>query len=233
MRASEQDDLDFAEICSALGATPAGEDRLGRFGVTAEVLPEEDGGPAPTTLSEISTLVGDCRRCGLCAGRKNLVHWSGPERAELMVVGEAPGREEDEQGTPFVGPAGAMLDRMLENVLRLPRSEVHVANAVRCRPPKNRDPEPAEVAACAPFLAQQRGVVRPRAVLLLGSVALRACAGVETGVRAARGRWYSWGDVPAIATFHPAYLLREPGEKRRVLEDLLLLREFLTSALAG
>jgi uracil-DNA glycosylase len=219
------DDQDFARICQVLGARPAASG-LARLGITVQVEDQEEV-ERPPTLEAVRSLIGDCRRCGLCEGRKNIVFASGPDQAELMVVGEAPGQEEDARGRPFVGPSGQMLDRMLTAVLGLQRDQVYVLNCVKCRPPNNRDPLPAELQACLPFLAMQRDLVRPRVVLLMGTVAVQSCLRVPGGVKANRGRWHSWGGVPTTATFHPSYLLRRPEDKAKALEDLLLVKDLL------
>jgi uracil-DNA glycosylase family 4 len=190
----------------------------------AEVAP---AAPVPATVETLAAIrddLGDCRRCGLCAERTNLVFGIGPERARLMVIGEAPGYHEDLRGEPFVGDAGQMLDRMLANVLGLPRAEVYIANVVKCRPPDNRNPQPSEIAACLPFLRRQIRAVRPDLVLVLGSVAFRAVFDVEGGVTRARGQWREVEGIPAMVTFHPAYLLRKPEDKRLALLDLQAVR---------
>lgn len=210
------------EVCRVLGARPI-ESGLPAFGVEVSV---EESAPEPTSIEEVRGLLGDCQRCKLCSGRKNIVFGTGdPIHPPLMVVGEGPGHHEDERGEPFVGPAGQMLDRMLERVLGLQRRKVYILNVVKCRTSKDdRDPEPDEVASCLPFAEMQRDVVKPSAVLLLGSVAVRACLGVEGGVKKNRGKWFDWGGVPTIATFHPAYLLRREEDKPKAMEDLLVLK---------
>jgi DNA polymerase len=179
------------------------------------------------TLQELREILGDCRRCGLCEGRKKIVFGVGAESPELVVVGEGPGAREDELGEPFVGAAGEMLDKMLENVLKRPRTSVYILNVVKCRPPGNRDPEPEEVEACRPFLERQIALLRPKALLVLGTVAYKALFGKGRGIKAARGQWHEWRGVPAMPTFHPAYLLRQPDDKRLTLADLRALADRL------
>jgi DNA polymerase len=174
-------------------------------------------------LDAIRADLGDCQRCKLCAGRKNLVFGVGDADADLMVIGEGPGEQEDLTGEPFVGAAGQMLDKMLENVLSLPRPKVYIANVVKCRPPENRNPTPEESAVCKPFLERQIRAVQPKILLVLGSVALSQVLGIN-GITRARGKEVRWKEVPAIPTFHPAYLLRSPGDKKLTFEDLKLLR---------
>ena len=186
--------------------------------------PPDDAAPAPPssppTLAAIRAELGDCQRCGLCQGRTHIVFGIGAEPARLMVIGEGPGAQEDASGEPFVGPAGAMLDRMLENVLGLRREQVYIANVVKCRPPDNRNPSPAEIASCLPFLRQQIRAVQPEVILVLGSVAFRALAGTATGITRARGQWCEVEGVSVMPTYHPAYLLRKPEFKRDTLRDL-------------
>ncbi|MCB9664189.1 MAG: uracil-DNA glycosylase [Alphaproteobacteria bacterium] len=174
-------------------------------------------------LARIQADLGDCRRCGLCEGRTNVVFGVGDPDADLLVIGEGPGQQEDLKGEPFVGPAGQMLDRMLENVLGLRRDQVYIANVVKCRPPGNRNPAPEEAATCKPFLLRQVAAVRPRLVLVLGSVALREVLCLQ-GIKRSRGRETRLGGIPAIPTFHPAYLLRVPEDKRLAFDDLKLAR---------
>ena len=183
------------------------------------------------TLDAVRSELGDCQRCGLCRGRRNIVFGVGSETADLMVIGEGPGANEDRVGEPFVGKAGQMLDRMLANVLGLERSQVYIANVVKCRPPGNRNPEAEEVARCRPFLLAQMRVIQPKIVLVLGSVASRAVFGTSAGITRLRGSWrdleYPGGRARAMPTFHPAYLLRQPGEKRKTFEDLKAVKAAL------
>lgn len=177
-------------------------------------------------LDAIRADLGACERCGLCAGRKNIVFGVGDADADLMVIGEGPGEQEDLTGEPFVGAAGQMLDKMLENVLGLPRPKVYIANVVKCRPPENRNPTPEEAAICKPFLERQIRAVQPKILLVLGGVALSQVLGIN-GITRARGKEVRWKEIPAIPTFHPAYLLRSPGDKKLTFEDLkLLLRRY-------
>jgi DNA polymerase len=195
-------------------------------------------------LSDLRAQLGDCRRCGLCEGRRTLAFGVGSAHAKLLVIGEGPGAEEDRLGEPFVGAAGQMLDRMLGNVLGTSRQKegeegVYIANIVKCRPPGNRNPLPEEVERCLPFLRAQIAAVRPRFVLLLGSVALKALYGPDQGILRSRGRWrdlpVAEGLPPArvMPTFHPAYLLRKPEDKRLTFEDLKLLRDAMARDRAG
>jgi DNA polymerase len=151
-----------------------------------------------------------------------------------MIIGEAPGFNEDRQGEPFVGKAGQMLDRMLVNVLGLQRQDVYITNVVKCRPPDNRNPQGEEIARCAPFLQAQLRVVDPDVVLILGSVATRTVLRTTSGVKRLRGQWQQvrWpgGSARAMATFHPAYLLRQPQDKRLTFQDLQEVKRALDAA---
>jgi len=186
---------------------------------------------AASTLEQVRAELGECRRCGLCRGRRNIVFGVGAEQTPLMVIGEGPGANEDRRGEPFVGKAGQMLDRMLENVLGLPRSKVYITNVVKCRPPDNRNPTADEIARCRPFLLSQLRVVKPKVVLVLGSVACRAVFETHSGVTRLRGEWrtlrFPGGEAKAMPTFHPAYLLRQPDEKRKTFADLKAVKAAL------
>ncbi len=180
--------------------------------------------PAEALAAQERALQG-CRRCKLCDGRTTIVFGSGHPQAELVVIGEGPGADEDAQGKPFVGRAGQLLTRMLASV-QLTREEVYICNAVKCRPPGNRNPEPDELAACAPFLAAQFAVLQPKVVLALGSVATQALLKTREAIGKLRGRVHPYGGAVLIPTFHPAFLLRNPGPeyKRMAWDDLKLAK---------
>jgi DNA polymerase len=178
-------------------------------------------------LQRIRDDLGDCRRCDLCKERRNIVYGVGDPEADLVIVGEGPGHDEDLKGEPFVGAAGQMLDKMIENVLGLSRQRhVYICNVVKCRPPGNRNPEPEEVAACRPFLERQILAIQPKVILVLGSVALKALLGTPQGIMKLRGSWQQWRGIPVLPTFHPAYLLRNPADKRKTFDDLKRLKQF-------
>jgi DNA polymerase len=165
-------------------------------------------------------VIGDCRRCGLCEGRTNVVFGVGHPRARLMFVGEGPGADEDAQGEPFVGRAGQLLDRIIV-AMGLSRPEVYIGNVVKCRPPGNRTPLPDEAATCLPFLRTQLAIVKPEVIVALGKTALEGLLGpLAGGITALRGRWFETQGIPLKATFHPAYLLRNPAAKAPVWEDM-------------
>ena len=176
--------------------------------------------------------VAGCRACGLCEGRRNTVFGVGNERAHWMVVGEAPGENEDQQGEPFVGQAGKLLDSMLR-ALGLGRGEgsaeqqVYIANTLKCRPPRNRNPEPQELAQCEPYLDRQIALVQPRIILAMGRFAVQSLLRSSEPIGRLRGRVHQYQGVPLVVTFHPAYLLRNLAEKARAWEDLCLARETL------
>ncbi len=176
-------------------------------------------------LARVREVMGDCQRCGLCQGRRSLVFGVGDPEADLLICGEGPGEREDREGVPCVGPAGQMLDRMLENVLGLAREQVYILNVVKCRPPGNRTPLPEEIAACAPFLEAQIQAIQPKIILSLGRPATQTLLKTGRGIKAMRGQWQRLGDLPVMPTFHPAYLLRQARDKRLTFEDLKAVRQ--------
>ena len=180
--------------------------------------------PAEALRAQEARLQG-CRNCKLCEGRHTVVFGSGNPEADLVVIGEGPGADEDAQGLPFVGRAGQLLTRMLESV-KLTRDEVFITNTVLCRPPGNRNPEADELAACAPFLADKLAVIQPKVILTLGSVATQAMLRTKEPIGKLRGRVHAYGNAVLIPTFHPAFLLRNPGQdyKRMAWEDLKLAK---------
>lgn len=171
------------------------------------------------TLEQIRAELGDCRRCRLCTGRKNIVFGVGNPRAELVFVGEGPGSDEDLQGEPFVGRAGELLTRMIA-AMGYRRDEVYICNVVKCRPPGNRNPEPDEIDACEPFLKAQLASIQPKVIVGLGKFASQTLLRVQTPITRLRGNWYEYQGIRLMPTYHPAYLLRQPAEKRAVWSDL-------------
>jgi DNA polymerase len=167
---------------------------------------------------ELQHLVTGCARCPLCAERTQTVFGDGDRRAELMFIGEAPGRDEDAQGLPFVGAAGQLLTKMI-GAMQFQRSEVYIANIVKCRPPRNRPPETAEAMACLPFLKRQIELLNPKVIVTLGATPLQFLVG-KTGIAREHGVWCEFAGIPVLPTFHPAYLLRAPERKREAWEDL-------------
>ncbi|MFQ5666035.1 MAG: uracil-DNA glycosylase family protein [Candidatus Binatia bacterium] len=183
------------------------------------------------TLDELRRELGDCQRCKLSRGRTHIVFGVGNPRAALMFVGEGPGRDEDLKAEPFVGRAGQLLTEIITKGMKLRRADVYIANVIKCRPPGNRNPEPEEIAACQPFLLRQIEIVRPRVVVALGTFAAQTLLGLRTPISRLRGHWYDWQGVKLMPTLHPAYLLRNPSDKKLVWEDVkLVLRELERSA---
>src|SRR3972149_8792607 len=175
---------------------------------------------APSRSLEILRAdIGDCTRCKLHPHRTHLVFGSGSPHAELMLIGEAPGEEEDLQGQPFVGPAGQLLTRILE-VMGLGRDEVYIANILKCRPPKNRNPEPDEIATCQPFLRRQVEIIHPKVICALGPFAAQTLLQTDQKISRLRGRFHDYSGIKLMPTYHPAYLLRNPQDKRLVWEDM-------------
>lgn len=176
--------------------------------------------------------VAACTACKLCSGRKQTVFGTGNESAHWMIVGEAPGEQEDQQGLPFVGKSGQLLDNMLRAVGLTrgeaePAKQVYIANTVKCRPPSNRNPEPEELAQCEPFLIRQIELVKPRVILAMGRFAVQSLLRSNEPIGRLRGRVHRYQGVPLIVTYHPAYLLRNPEDKSRSWDDLCLAREVL------
>ena len=214
----------LAEALGALGATLRHHRDLGTAELALEgaylLSPEE-------ALSAQERALQGCRKCKLCEGRTTIVFGSGHPRAEFVVIGEGPGADEDAQGLPFVGCAGQLLTKMLEAPgVSFSRDEVFITNAVKCRPPGNRNPEAEELAACAPVLAAQLGALQPKVILALGSVATQSLLGTKEPIGRLRGRVHPYGSAVLIPTFHPAFLLRNPGQeyKRMAWDDLKLAR---------
>jgi len=180
------------------------------------------------TLEQIREDLGDCQRCRLATTRKTIVFGQGNPHAELVFVGEGPGADEDEQGLPFVGRAGKLLNRMIE-FAGMKREEVYICNIVKCRPPGNRVPEKDEIEMCSPFLLRQIAAIRPRLVCCLGAPAVRTLLGIKEGITKIRGTFYDFAGTRAIATVHPAYILRNAREEYMLREDFEKIRDFLRS----
>jgi len=177
---------------------------------------------ARRTLAQIRDEVGDCQRCKLCSTRRSIVFGVGAEDAPLMFVGEAPGEQEDKRGEPFVGPAGELLDKMIE-AMGWTRDTVYINNILMCRPPGNRNPQPDEVAQCNSFLDARIAAIAPRIIVALGRPAANTLLGTDAPISSLRGRFHDRRGVKVMPTFHPAYLLREPDRKRDAWSDLKLV----------
>lgn len=183
-----------------------------------------------SSLESLQAVLGDCTRCKLSSGRKTIVFGTGNPCAELMFVGEGPGEEEDLQGLPFVGRAGALLTDIITKGMGLKREDVYIANVIKCRPPNNRNPELDEIAACEPFLRKQIALVRPKVLVALGKFAAQVLLRSRVPISKLRGVWSEFDGVPLMPTFHPAYLLRNPADKRLVWEDVKQVLERLGRA---
>jgi DNA polymerase len=192
-----------------------------------ELFSKYPGLEATSSLENLREFIGDCTRGKLAPFRKNLVFGVGNPDAQLMFVGEAPGADEDARGEPFVGRAGQLLTDIIERGMGLRRSDVYICNVIKCRPPDNRNPEPDEVASCEPFLFRQIETVRPRAIVGLGTFAVQAVLKVKTPISKMRGNWQDFRGIRFMPTFHPAYLLRNPGDKRLVWADIQEVMRFL------
>jgi DNA polymerase len=183
----------------------------------SQALPESAAGQE--SLEAIRRDLGDCQRCGLAGSRTRLVYGVGNPNARLVLVGEAPGREEDLRGEPFVGEAGRLLDRVL-SAMGLQRNDVYICNVLKCRPPNNRDPLPEEIATCEAFLIRQIAAIRPQVIVGLGRFAVHSLLKTRVPIGQLRGEWQNYHGIPLMPTFHPAYLLRNPEGKREVWEDM-------------
>jgi uracil-DNA glycosylase len=172
------------------------------------------------TLEELRAAIGGCQRCKLWSGRTHIVFGAGNPKAKLMFIGEGPGRDEDLQGEPFVGRAGQLLTDIITKGMGLRREDVYIANVVKCRPPENRNPEPDEVASCEPFLKKQIDLVRPAIIIAMGKFAVQTLLQTKAPITKLRGHWHSYHGIKLMPTFHPAYLLRNPGDKKLVWQDI-------------
>ncbi len=183
------------------------------------------------SLEQVREDLGDCRRCKLAPMRKHIVFGTGNPKAELMFVGEAPGSDEDEQGLPFVGRAGQLLTKIIE-AMGMGRDQVYICNILKCRPPENRNPEPDEIASCEPFLFRQVASVKPKVICALGTFGAHTLLKTKEPISRLRGQFLEYRGTKLMATFHPAYLLRNPGEKRKVWEDVQKIRDYLRTGVA-
>lgn len=236
--------ISHEEMLAEMGIAPRW--RLRPQGAAANARPVDDapagesmettapslaGGPATAMdWDELATAVAACRGCVLCEQRKQAVLGVGDRSPEWLFVGEGPGAEEDVQGEPFVGQAGKLLDAMLAALGLKRGNKVYIGNAVKCRPPGNRTPEPDEMAACRPFLERQIELLRPKIIVLLGKAAVHAVLGSDKSLASMRGKAYDYEGIPAVVTYHPAYLLRNLPDKAKAWEDLVFARRLLAGA---
>src|SRR5579884_3931505 len=184
--------------------------------------------PADSTMSlkDLRDDIGDCKLCRLAKGRTNLVFGTGSPNAEIMFIGEAPGADEDIQGLPFVGRAGQLLTNMI-NAMGLKREDVYIANIIKCRPPGNRTPERDECETCSPFLMRQVAVIRPKVIVALGAVAAKTLLAINAPMSDLRGRWFDFRARKLAVTYHPAFLLRDPRQKKEAWKDLQMVMKEL------
>jgi DNA polymerase len=210
-----------AAAAAAAPAVRADEDAVVGAGWAAAVsdAPAALVPPGARGLTVVRDEIGDCRRCRLASGRKNIVFGVGNPEAHLVFVGEAPGADEDQQGEPFVGKAGQLLTKMIE-AMGYGRGDVYICNVIKCRPPGNRNPEPDEVAACEPFLKKQLAALRPRMIVALGKFAAQCLLRDDTPISRLRGNFRTYEGIQLMPTFHPAYLLRDPSKKKEAWTDL-------------
>lgn len=202
-------------------------------GAAAPIEAGEDGdepkhATEAATWEDLADAVQSCKLCALHRGRTRTVFGVGDRSAELLVIGEAPGADEDRQGEPFVGRAGQLLNAMLA-AIRLTREDVYIANILKCRPPSNRDPKPEEAEACTPYLERQIALIRPKAILAVGRIAAQWLLQSDEPIGRLRATIHSYGNpgIPLVASYHPAYLLRSPLAKAKAWEDLVLVRQLL------
>nr|WP_200764154.1 uracil-DNA glycosylase [Nitrosophilus alvini] len=181
----------------------------------------------PNNLEELRKIVMSCHLCRLSKTRKNVVFGEGNPNADLMFVGEGPGATEDETGRPFVGRAGQLLTKMIENVLEIKREDVYIANIVKCRPPNNRVPTEEEAQTCKPFLLKQIEIISPKIIVALGATSYRYLTGDNTPISRIRGETVKFGKIVLIPTYHPSFLLRNPSKKKEVYLDLLKIKRLL------
>jgi uracil-DNA glycosylase len=214
-------------ILAEMGLTPIW--RLRDFGSshegqTQEKTPETSTGPSGFGWIELKQAVAACTACDLHKSRTQTVFGVGDEKADWLLVGEAPGAEEDRLGDPFVGQAGRLLDNMLAAIGLDRRTNVYIANVLKCRPPGNRNPEPGEVAKCTPFLLKQIELIQPKLIIAMGRFAAQTLLASDASIASLRGRVHRYAGVPLVVTYHPAYLLRNLPDKAKAWEDLVFAR---------
>ncbi len=196
------------------------------FDPPAEDLFAADPIQRAATLADVATLIADCQKCKLCEGRTNTVPGEGSATARLVVIGEGPGRTEDETGRPFVGRAGELLTKILE-AIQLPREQVFICNIVKCRPPENRLPQYDEIAACLPFLYRQIELVKPKVILAMGGTAAQSLLNTKQSLGSLRNQIHRFRGIPVVVTYHPAALLRNPHWKRPTWDDVRIAARLL------
>ena len=215
---------DLAQLAASLRQHLSYQAMVGLEWLPSELLPITQA--QPETLDEIRVDLGECIRCSLHSDRTHIVFGEGNPSARIVLVGEGPGREEDRLGRPFVGPAGKLLDQMI-SAMGWRRQEVYICNVIKCRPPRNRDPLPDEIEMCGPFLRRQLLAIGPQAILALGSFATQFLLSSEQPISRLRNHVYRFEGIPVVPTYHPAYLLRNPLQKRQAWKDVQLLLSLL------
>ena len=219
--------MELRQIVGELRATLEAQQQLGLEYVDAR-WPEGPAPARPMTLEEVRQEMGECTRCKLHRHRTQIVFGVGNPKARLVFVGEAPGADEDAQGEPFVGRAGQLLTKIIE-AMGMRREDVYICNIIKCRPPNNRTPESDEILACQPFLKQLQAI-GPQFICALGGPATQTLLQTKEAISRLRGKFYDFHGIPLLATYHPAFLLRNPHEKKTVWEDMkFLLREMQRS----
>lgn len=204
-----------------LQATPPPND-LSSLSVTQSPPPPTRGDTiAVMTWEALDEAIANCQACGLCQTRQQTVMGVGDRQAQWLIVGEAPGAEEDKRGEPFVGKAGQLLDNMLRTVGKQRHQGVYIANVLKCRPPNNRNPEMSEIVQCRPFLQRQIALIQPQVIIAVGKFAAQTLLNTSQAISKLRGQWHDYAGIPLLATFHPAYLLRSPTEKAKAWQDWL------------
>jgi len=183
---------------------------------------------AKTLLDDLRAIAVICEKCRLAKSRTQVVYGVGNPNADLMFIGEAPGRDEDLKGEPFVGRAGQLLTDIIK-AMKLTRDDVYIANVIKCRPPENRNPEPDELDACRPYIERQVEIIQPKVIVTLGRFALQSLTGKAYGISSARGNWLEYNGVKVMPTYHPAYLLRTPSAKKEVWADMKKVMEQLST----
>jgi DNA polymerase len=227
----EEDEKSSLKVNRAGGSAVTGSARAVQTGAPSSftfeekapylAAPKAGGDALASDLPSLAKEVSSCVSCRLCKTRKQTVFADGSADAKIMFIGEAPGADEDAQGVPFVGRAGQLLTRMIEDGMGLPRKSVYIANVLKCRPPDNRNPEPDEIASCRGFLEAQIDLVKPEVLVALGKFAAQFLLQTEEGIMRIRGRWGTYRGIPVMPTFHPSFLLRQPAQKKEAWEDLL------------
>jgi len=218
---------------------PCGEPRMGNLNAVNQPVPSQalEGNLfsdytsiyRSKTLKELREAIGDCQRCKLSSGRTHLVFGVGNPKAKVMFVGEGPGRDEDLKGEPFVGRAGQLLTDIITKGMGMKRADVYIANVIKCRPPENRNPESDEIESCEPFLVRQIELIKPKVVVALGKFAVQSLLKSKVPIMRLRGEWHNYHGIKLMPTLHPAYLLRNPGDKKLVWQDIKKVLQELAS----